>query len=189
MKGLTPLHPEPTGRPRPLRRGVTGITLFEMLVTVLIIVFIIGGMYGVLSISTTNYDVNLAALDLHRQARQGMNWLAREIRQARLSTIAIGLDVNNNNTITFDTLEAVGIKYFVEKTVVSGTTLWQLKREYPAGSVIVRANDITTLSIPARSAGSNIQVISLGAGKTFFSGGAQRALTFSLTEQVQVRNP
>jgi|GEM_PF-2895042 len=166
-----------------------GLTLFEMLVTVLITAFIIGGMYGVLNISTTNYDINLASLNLQRQARQAMSWLSREIRQARLSTIAIGLDGNNNNTITFNTLDAVGIRYYVERTVVSGKTFWQLKREYPAGTVIVRANDITTLSFPARSVGSSIQKIKLQAGKTFFSGGTQRSLTFSLAEQVQVRNP
>ncbi|MDP2905227.1 MAG: hypothetical protein Q8O22_02850 [Candidatus Omnitrophota bacterium] len=166
-----------------------GLTLFEILVAVLIVAFIIGGMFGVLNVSTTNYDINLASLNLQRQARQAMSWLSREIRQARLSTIMTGLDANNNNTVTFDTLDAVGIRYYVERTVVSGKTFWQLKREYPPGTVVVKANDITTLLFPARSVGSSIQRISLEAGKTFFSGGTQRSLTFSLAEQVQVRNP
>lgn len=163
--------------------------MLEILVTVLIFIFIVAGMYGVLNIAKTNYDTNLASLNLQRQARQGMSWLSREIRQARLSTIVIGVDGNNNNNITFNALDATGIKYYVETTLVSGKTLWQLKREYPTGTVIIRANDITVLSFPARSAGSNIQKIRLEASKTFRSLGKERTLTFSLTEQVAVRNP
>jgi prepilin-type N-terminal cleavage/methylation domain-containing protein len=156
-------------------------TLVEILVTILIFSFIVGGIYGVLNISKTNYDTNLVSLNLQRQARQGMSWLSREIRQARLSTIVIEVDGNNNNIITFNTLDATGIKYYV------GTT--QLKREYPTGTVGIRANDITVLSFPARSAGSNIQKIALEASKTFFSGGKEHTITFPLTEQVTVRNP
>jgi prepilin-type N-terminal cleavage/methylation domain-containing protein len=166
-----------------------GFTLFEILVTILILTFIIGGIYGVLNISTTNYNTNLVSLNLQRMARQGMSWLSREIRQACLSTIVVEVDGNNNNIITFNTLDATGIKYYVENNTVAGKTLWQLKREYPTGTVIIRANDITGLSFPARSAGSNIQKIILGTSKTFFSGGKERTLAFNLTEQVQVRNP
>ncbi|MBU1912314.1 MAG: prepilin-type N-terminal cleavage/methylation domain-containing protein [Candidatus Omnitrophica bacterium] len=156
-------------------------TLIEILVTILIFSFIVGGIYGVLNISKTNYDTNLISLNLQRQTRQGMSWLSREIRQARLSTIGIEEDGNNNDIITFNTLDATGIKYYVETT--------QLKREYPTGTVEIRANDIIALSFPARSAGSNLQKITLEASKTFFSGGNEHTLTFPLTEQVTVRNP
>ena len=153
-------------------------TLVEILVTILIFSFIVGGIYGVMNISKTNYDTNLVSLNLQRQARQGMSWLSREIRQA--VTIGIEEDENNNDIITFDTLDATGIKYYVETT--------QLKREYPTGTVEIKANDITALSFPARSAGSNLQKITLEASKTFFSGGKEHTLTFPLIEQVEVRN-
>ena len=113
-----------------------GFTLFEILVTVLIFTFIIGGMYGVLSISTTNYNTNLVSLNLQRQVRQGMSRLIREIRQAYLSSI---LDKDQNrSSITFNTPDANGVKY----SLVSGQ-LWQ---GYPTGTVI--ANDITVLAFP-----------------------------------------
>lgn len=163
-----------------------GFTFLEILVAILIFTFIVAGMYGVLNIARTNYDTNLVSLNLQRQARQGMSWLSREIRQAFVSTIEITVDGSNNNIITFNTPDATGVKYYV---LVSGGQLWQLVREYPTGTIIVIANNITVLSYPTRSAGSNIQKITLQASKTFFSGGKEQALTFSLTEQVQVRNP
>lgn len=151
-----------------------GFTLLETLVTVLIFTFIIGGMYGVLNLTRTNYDTNLVSLNLQRQTRQGMSRLSREIRQAYLSSI---LDRDQNRTsITFNTPDANGVKY----SLVSG----QLWRRYPTGTVI--ANDITVLAFPPIV--GNIQKITLQASKTFRSLGKERTLTFPLTQQVEVRN-
>jgi prepilin-type N-terminal cleavage/methylation domain-containing protein len=164
-----------------------GFTLLEILVTILIFGFIVGGIYGVLNIARTNYDTTLVSLNLQRQVRQGMSRLSREIRQANASTIVISTpDANNNNTITFNTPTATGVKYYV---LLSSDGVWQLVREYPTDTKIYRANDIKVLSFPARSTGSNIQKITIGASKTFFSGGKSQTLTFSLTEQVNIRNP
>ena len=151
-----------------------GFTLLEILVTVLIFGFIIVGMYGVLNITQANYSTNSVSLNLQRQARQGMNRLSREIRQAYLSSIVPG---EENDTITFDRPGENGVTY----SLVSG----QLWRGYPTGTVI--ANDITVLAFPPIV--GNLQKITLEASKTFFSGGKERTLTFSLTEQVTVRNP
>jgi len=155
-------------------------TLVEILVTILIFSFIVGGIYGVLNISKTNYDANLISLNLQRQARQGMSWLSREIRQAKLSKIKPPeKDGNNNDIIIFDTLDAAGIKYYVEAG--------QLKRKDPTGIVETKANDITVLTLSSN--GGNLKKITLEASKTFFSGGKSHTLTFPLTEQVEVRNP
>ena len=166
-----------------------GFTLFEILVTVLILTFIIGGMYGVLIISTTNYNTNLASLNLQRQARQGMRWLSRDIRQASWASRDIdGPDANNNYNITFNTTDATGVEYFVSATTLaSGVTLWQLKRECPTCTDIIIANDIRCLNLSQGS--GQILNIQMQASKTFRSLGRDRTLTFNLTEQVQVRNP
>jgi hypothetical protein len=151
-------------------------TLVELAIAILIFTFIVGGMYSVLNIANTNYGVNLASLDLQRQARQGMSRLSREIRQAYLSSIH---DKNTDRiSITFDTPYATDVTY----SLVSG----QLVREYPTGTVIVIANDITGLTFPPMV--DNMHKITLEAGKTFSSFGKERTLTFSLTGQVQVRN-
>ena len=162
-----------------------GFTLLEILVTVLIFSFIVGGIYGVLNIARGNYDTNSVSLNLQRQARQGMNRLSREIRQAYLSSIVPG---EENDTITFDRPGENGVTY----SLVSG----QLWRGYPTGTVI--ANDITGLTfhqLPCCTPCTNpkvffpLQKIILEASKTFNSLGKERTLTFSLTEQVTVRNP
>ncbi len=156
-----------------------GFTLLEILVTVLIFSFIVAGMYSILNLAKTNYDTNLVSLNLQRQARQGMSWLSREIRQAYLSSI---LDKNETRTnITFNTTVAKNITY----SLVSG----QLKRGCPTctDTDIRIANDITGLAFPPIV--GHIQKITLEASKTFRSLGNNRTLTFSLTQQVEVRNP
>ena len=159
-----------------------GFTLLETLATVLIFTFIIGGIYGVLNIAKTNYDTNLVSLDLQQQARQGMNRLSREARQASWASIVLGsLDANGiYHSITFNTPEATGVNY----SLVSG----QLQRIDSAHTVPkIIANDMTVPIFSMESLGHflNIQV---QASKTFRSLGKDRTFTFSLTEKVTVRN-
>jgi len=177
-----------------------GFTLLEILVTVLIFTFIIAGIYGVLIITQTNYDTNSVSLNLQRQVRQGMSLLIREIRQAYWKSIwdpaaiplpvnnITGPDANNNYAITFNTLNANGINYSVIKTVVSGNELWQLKRTIGTEIRII-ANDIRSLTFTRDPGGAQVVTIKVGASRTFRSLGKDRTLTFSLTEQVQLRNP
>lgn len=149
----------------------------------MIFAFIIGGMYGILNLTRTNYDTNLASLNLQRQARQGMNWLSREARQAYLSSIVLGA---SNNDITFNTPDATGVHYSVVNTVVSGKTLWQLKRTDAASTEKIRANDITGLSFSGPN--GRILTVTLTASRTLTSFGKTQALTFPLTEEVEIRN-
>ena len=156
-----------------------GFTLFETLVAILIFIFIVGGMYGVLVIALTNYDTNLVSLNLQHQARQGMNRMVKEIRQAYWDDgveheIRIELDANGNNSITFDRFAATDVTYFL----VSGK-LWR------GGTVI--ANDIGVLKF-SKDLTKHLLKIQMQASKTFRSLGKDRTLTFFLTEQVQVRN-
>jgi len=138
-------------------------------------------MYGLLSIARTNYDTNSVSLNLQRQARQGMGWLSREIRQAYLDTIIPGPpDVSGiYHSITFDRFGVNGVTY----SLVSG----QLKRSCSTCTEMPIANDIIGLNFSPIV--GNKQKITLEASKTFRSLGKDRTLTFSLTQQVQVRNP
>jgi type II secretory pathway component PulJ len=153
-----------------------GVTLVEVVVTMLIFTLIIGGMYGVLNVAKTNYDTNLVLLNLQREARQGMGRLTREIRQASLASI---VDKTQNRTsITFNTSDATDVTY----SLVSG----QLKRQCPSCTDMIIANDIITLVFSPVV--GNLQKVTLEASKTFNSLGQNRTLTFPLTEQVEVRN-
>ena len=160
-----------------------GFTLLETLVTILIFSFIIGGIYGVMNIANINYDTKLVSLNLQRQARQGMSRLSREARQASWISIVLGsLDENGiYHSITFNTPDATGVNY----SLVSG----QLQRIDSAHTVPkIIANDMTVPIFSMESLG-HILNIQVQASKTFRSFGQERTLTFSLTEQVQIRNP
>jgi len=165
-----------------------GFTLLETLVTVMIFSFIVIGIYGVLGVAQTNYDTRSVSLNLQRQARQGINWLSREMRQAYWSSISIASpDSNNNNSITFNTPDATGVNYSVTKTQGLGSTLWQLERTCPACASKIRANDIIGLNLSQGS--GHILNIQMTTSKTFSSRGKAWTLTFPLSEQVEVRNP
>jgi len=153
-----------------------GFTLLEILVTVLISTFIIAGMYGVLNLTKANYNANLVSLNLQRQARQGMSRLSREIRQASLDSIQN--KTQNRASITFNTSVANDITY----------SLYSDQHQLRRNNLGI-ANDITNLTFFQIDGNSNIQKITLQARKIFRSFGKDRTLTFSLTEQVQVRNP
>lgn len=164
-----------------------GFTLLETLVTVVIFTFILGSMYGVLNVARTNYGTSSVMLELQAQARQAMHQLAREIRQAYLSSIVDkGVD---KNIINFSRPGAGNITYSFSP---GSGRLWRNSED------TVIANDITGLTFSALTCVSccaaadtcpkeyiPLQKITLTAGKTVNS----RVLTFSLTEQVQIRNP
>jgi prepilin-type N-terminal cleavage/methylation domain-containing protein len=161
----------------PGNTGVTalmkGFTLLEILVSILIFCFIMGGMYGVVSISKTTYDVHSVSLDLQRQARQGMAWLVRDIRGATSSING------SSNNITFDTSDETHVNYYVNATTS------QLERTSLSSTLVIGAIDITGLSV---TNSSSFYKIELNASKTFNSGGRNRTVTFPLSEKVQARN-
>ncbi len=162
---------------------IKGFTLIEALVTILIFSFAILGIYGFLNYARINYDTNLVWLNLQQQARQGMSWLSREVRQAYWPPEISGPDAYGNQAITFRmTPDANYVCYSVVK---EGSEPWQLKRTDTTGTK-KRANDITNLTFS--SPGGRILTITVTARKTFSSFGKVRTLTFPLTQQVKVRN-
>lgn len=164
-----------------------GFTFLEALVTILIFGFIVAGMYGIMMLAKTNYDINLVQLNLHQQTRQAMNWISRQVRESYWPPAISAPDANSNNSITFNTPDAaIGtVTYSVTSTLVSGHMLWQLECVDSTGTKI-RGNDITGLTIT--NPRSHTLSITLTAKKSFYSGGKEHTLIFPLTEQVEVRN-
>lgn len=164
------------------------MTLLETLIAIGIFSFVILGFFSVLGVGGGNYSAGLVSLSLQQQARQGMNWLVKEVRQASWDSIDIPVEVdaNRNNRITFNTLDTTGVQYFVESTTVEGKTLWQLKRQ-DSTHAEVKANDIRVLTF-SKNNSEHILNIYVQASKTFRSFGKDQTVTFPLSEQIQVRN-
>jgi type II secretory pathway pseudopilin PulG len=155
-------------------RLMWGFTLVDVLVSIAILSLIIAGVFGVLNMGNTTYNTDLSLLDLQQNARQGMDWMVRELRESSSGDINIVPIDADDDQITFNTPNETGIQYYRDMTER------QIIREYPAGTTRIIANDINSLNF---SLSGNLLEIQVTAIKT------QRPdLTFFLKEQVRLRN-
>ena len=155
-----------------------GVTLVEILVSVIILSFLVAGIFGVLNVGNITYNTDLGLLDLQQQARQAMDGMTRELRQSRAALV----NIVSSSELTFSIPPAtygagwIGpIRYYLD------TSENRIMREYPAGTEKIIANDINSLTF---SPSSNLLDIQLTCAKTVL----QRDLSFSLNGQVRFRN-
>jgi len=159
-----------------------GFTLVEILVTVLILSFFIGGLFMVLNMGGMTYSTDLCLLDLQQQARLAMHGMIRELRQTNEESGRGNLNIVSATEITFSIPSGtysdpwIGpIRYYLNNLEN------QIIREYPAGTEKPIANDIDNLVF---SLTGNLLEIQLSCAKT----ARRRELSFSLREQVRLRN-
>lgn len=139
----------------------------------------------VLNMGNTTYNIDLGQLDLQQQARQAMERMVRELRQATAGSVSISGEV-----ITFNTSAASGVQFY------RNPEQNQAMREYPVGTQNILGNYISSLGFccwhdtPSpgicdyNCTGSNLVEITLTASNTVFG----RNLSFALKEQVNLRN-
>ncbi len=173
-----------------------GFTLLEILVSVLILGFIFGAIYGVLNVGNIIFREDITLVQLQQQGRQAMSWMVKEIRKSKPSEITL---TEGNTEISFNIPpEAYGdpwagpISYYRDINDANSDGVQdQIIREYPAGTWKILGNDITTLSF---SLSGNLVEIQLAAKKTV----QDRELCFpvlycndtskTLKEKVKLRN-
>ena len=146
----------------------TGFTLLEALIVALIFSFIAAGIFGVMNVANVSYPTELGLLNLQQQARQTMQWITRETREASLVTITPG---SGSDVISFNTPNETGIQYSVVNN--------QVIRSY--GGTRTIAFNISSLRFSQTGKLLQIQV---NAATTVLL----RPLAFSLTEKVRLRN-
>jgi prepilin-type N-terminal cleavage/methylation domain-containing protein len=149
-----------------------GFTLVEVMVTTIIVGVIGVGFYGVLHTGSNTYYMDSNTLELQQQARNGLDRMVRELRQASAASAVITSSSSSSYKVVFNTPTVTGIQYYLTGT--------QLTREYPAGTKITIASEISYLKFTLSSPTLTIEI---HAGKTFF-----RPLLFSLIETVTLRN-
>ena len=118
-------------------KGFRGFTLVEILVSVIILGFLITGIYRVLNIGRMTYTSDLGWMDLHQNARRSTDWMVRELREGAPSAINIS---GGNSQITFNTPNETGIIYYFD----SGNN--RIMREFPTSTYRILANNISSLS-------------------------------------------
>ncbi|MBL7151598.1 MAG: hypothetical protein ISS89_03305 [Candidatus Omnitrophica bacterium] len=143
------------------------------MVSLLILSLLVSAMFMVLNVGDTAFNLDMVMLELQQQARQAMDAMVRELRQAQGLTITV-VD-QNSDRITFSTIDEADISYYRD------TNNDRLIREYPAGVTKALANNITYFKCVLVTP---LLTIQLRAGRTL----RQRPMAFSLTEKVRLRN-
>jgi type II secretory pathway component PulJ len=156
-----------------------GFILVEVLVSILILSFLMVGIYGVLYAGSNTYHTSVGVVGLQQQARLAMDGLTRELRQARTSAINITSSDDISFSIPSETYGAVWIgpiRYYFD--AVNN----QIIREHPVGTEKIVANNVQSLDFSLNDGILDIRITCANRGA------AQRDLSFTLEEQVRLRN-
>lgn len=156
-----------------------GLTLIEILVSVLIFSFLVIGIMGVLNVGNLAFPVDTAWVDLQQQARQAMGAMTKELREG--SNIQITVINTNSDQITFNTIDKTGVKFYRDINDVNNDGIVDQVIREESGTRKVLANYIARLKF---SLVASVIRIELRADQTV----RQRPLSFPLTEQVRLRN-
>lgn len=157
-----------------------GFTLLEVLISAVIFTFLIIGITEVLNIGNWAFPTDLGWVDLQQQSRQAMGWMTKELREGK--NIQITVINTDSDQITFNTIDKNGVKYYRDIDDVNNDgVVNQVIREYPAGTRKILANYITRLKF---SQSNPILRIDVRSDQTV----RKKALSFSLTEQLRLRN-
>ncbi len=173
-----------------------GITLVEILLTVLITSFIVAAIYGTLTTGNLTYLTDMGMLDLQQQARQGMDRMLRYIREtsgANITSIvqdppSITFKLNNIFTGNVST----SITYSLDQT--NHIINFNSTPAIPGYNIPKIATGITSLSFFCCPGGVNcgtscdasttVVQIQIVANSTVMN----KPLAFNLTEKVRLRN-
>lgn len=154
--------------------------MLEVLIVVVILSFLIVGISGVLNLGNVAFPVDLGQINLQNQARQAMQWITRDLREASGVTVGSG-----SNSVTFNNYSGSGISYYLDIGDTNGDDLAnQIIREFPAGSRRVVANDISGLVFTPDASNPLLLRIDITASRTILN----RPFAFMLAEQVRLRN-
>ncbi|MBI4308865.1 MAG: prepilin-type N-terminal cleavage/methylation domain-containing protein [Candidatus Omnitrophica bacterium] len=154
-----------------INKNLKGYTLVEALISVLILSFMLLGVYGVLATGNTIITNDNALLEMQQQARNAMDRMVREVRESSTQTITVVSA--SSDKISFTTPNETGIQYYL-----SGTNL---VREYPSGTIVKVANSIAYLKFTLSGV---LLTISVRADKTLYT----KTVSFALAENVRLRN-
>ena len=157
-----------------------GFSLVEILVSVLILTFLVAGIFAVLNVGDMSYDADMGLIHLQQQARLAMDAMTRELRQADSNSIVIPVGADS---ITFIAPLALNPTQWI------GPITYQLDTNQHQ---IIR----TLAGVPNKIVGNNISSLSFDKDGDILdieftcqmTTTRRRDLSLSLKEQVRLRN-
>ena len=171
-------------------KRLSGISLVETLITVVIFSILVGGVYLTLTVGIGSWQANNVRVELQQELRKSMDWMIADLRQSGSSTITnVPADGNWYSTITFKTSSGVSGGNIVWSAntiqyIVGGNNSNQLQRINGAQTKII-AQSIQSLQIRRQASTSNIVEISMQAQKNTSTG---HQITNSLNFEAELRN-
>lgn len=171
-----------------------GITLAEMMVTVIIFAFILGICYTLLISGSDSWETNSARVELQQELRKAMDWITQDLRQAGSASITdVPADGAPYTSITFRKAAGVsgGNLVWDASTTRYFLTGTQLQRQVGALTASVIAQNIQSVQFSRQASTSNIVTVSLQAEKKTPRGknlSGKAAVQASMTLQIYLRN-
>jgi len=168
-----------------LKKSLTGFTLLELMVSVVILSFLTLCIFAILNIGDMSWRTDMGLLDIHQQARQAMPGMIRELRQS----------VNNSTNPVNITNGGAKINFYiynVSKSISYYVQGDKMIREHPPGTTRVLATNIQSVNFCCQQGtncnttctNSDVVEVRITAGKTV----KFRDILFNLTERVKLRN-
>lgn len=143
-----------------------GLSLIELMITLLFFSVVLGAIYGVMTMGRSSYQTGDIQVAVQQEARKAMNKITTELREAS--------SVNLSNEYPF-TIWEQKIKYEVTDN--------QLQKVIEGGDTTVLANNVAKIQFTLY--GGDMVYISVSTQKNTFLG---RNLSANLTSQVTLRN-
>ena len=175
----------------PVKKNISGMTLVEVLVVVLLFSVLFGACFAVILSGSESWQTNSAYIQLTQELRKGMEWMKEDLIETGTSVITdVPVDGNWYNTITFRRINSVTGGNIVwatdtSKFLLGGTNGRQLISRQGVSTDKIIAQDIKTLQIRRPVGSSDIVEVSMTAERTTPRG---RVLSAALNFQVRVRN-
>lgn len=166
-------------------KGQKGFTLPEVLVTVFIFSIIVGASTTLLLIGMDSWQVNEVKIELQQELRKGMDWIAKDLRQAGSASIVNVPPASTQPDITFAVASgvvgsAINWSANIQYVINSG----QLQR-VQGGTTRLIARNMTLLQFTRGASTPNIVEVTLQAQRNSPRG---HPVTDTLDFQVKLRN-
>lgn len=169
-----------------------GLTLIEIIIVVALFSILLAAVFTALATARTSWKSGGSQLSVQQEARRGLGSMVRELRQARLSTIA-GVPANGT--------AYASITFQIPQTISESSTTWSTNIQYSLGglnsSQLIRtqdgnqrvlANNISGLSFSRAASKPETMNISITSQKNTFPGFSIIKSNITFNSEVTVRN-
>ena len=167
----------------------SGISLVEIMVTVLISSILIAGLYVALNVAKKSWEENTIRIELQQELRKATEWMKRELLEAGPTSITnVSANGSPETYINFKMPSGITDGSIIWDSnpiqfALGGTTGTDLIRAYNGTKII--AKNINSIEFTRQSTTPDILEVSINAQETTTNG---RTLDLQTEFQIKLRN-